>query len=36
MAAKSSIHAVGRRKESVARVYLRPGDGKVTANGKTG
>lgn len=28
------IHAVGRRKESVARVYLSPGDGTVTVNGK--
>ena len=27
-------HAVGRRKSSVARVYLRPGTGKVTVNGR--
>lgn len=26
---------IGRRKRSVARVYLRPGSGKVTINGKT-
>ncbi len=26
--------AVGRRKESVARVYIRPGDGKTTVNGR--
>ncbi len=28
------INAVGRRKASVARVYLRKGEGKVTVNGK--
>src|SRR6185503_15688395 len=28
-------HAVGRRKESVARVYLRPGAGAVTINDRT-
>ncbi len=27
-------HGVGRRKTSVARVYLRDGNGKVTVNGK--
>ncbi len=27
-------HAVGRRKESVARVYLRPGTGTVSVNGR--
>jgi small subunit ribosomal protein S9 len=27
-------HAVGRRKESVARVYLRPGTGVVSVNGR--
>lgn len=26
------IHAVGRRKTSVARVYLKPGEGKITIN----
>jgi small subunit ribosomal protein S9 len=34
-AAKATkIGAVGRRKEAVARVFLRPGSGKVTVNGK--
>ncbi len=28
------IHAVGRRKESVARVYLKEGEGEIYANGK--
>lgn len=28
------IHAIGRRKESVARVYLKPGSGQVIVNGK--
>lgn len=28
------IHAVGRRKESVARVYLKKGQGKVIVNGR--
>lgn len=28
------LHGVGRRKTSVARVYLKPGDGTVTTNGK--
>ncbi|MFQ6090200.1 MAG: 30S ribosomal protein S9 [Candidatus Bipolaricaulia bacterium] len=28
------IHAVGRRKESVARVYLKKGKGQIIANGK--
>ena len=27
-------HAVGRRKAAVARVYLRPGNGKITVNGR--
>jgi len=34
MAQTETFHGVGRRKTSVARVYLRPGDGKMTANGK--
>lgn len=30
-----NIHAIGRRKESVARVFLKPnGEGKVTVNGR--
>ncbi len=28
-------HAIGRRKTSVARVYLRPGTGSITVNGRT-
>lgn len=28
------LHGVGRRKTSIARVYLKPGSGQVTANGK--
>lgn len=28
------FHAVGRRKESVARVYLKKGEGRIFANGK--
>lgn len=30
----SSIHGVGRRKSSVARVWLKPGSGKIEVNGK--
>ena len=29
------LHAVGRRKTSVARVYLKPGSGKWEVNGRT-
>ena len=32
--AEEIIGAVGRRKEAVARVYLRPGNGKTLVNGK--
>ena len=28
------IHAIGRRKRSVARVYLTKGSGKISVNGK--
>ncbi len=28
------VSAVGRRKESVARVYVRPGEGRVVVNGR--
>jgi small subunit ribosomal protein S9 len=35
MAENSSIHAIGRRKESVCRLYLRPGSGKWDVNGRT-
>ena len=30
----TSYHAIGKRKTSVARVYLQPGEGKITVNGK--
>ena len=30
----SQYHALGRRKESVARIYLRPGTGIVSVNGR--
>jgi small subunit ribosomal protein S9 len=33
--ADSPIRAVGRRKEAVCRVYLRPGSGKWDVNGRT-
>jgi small subunit ribosomal protein S9 len=33
--ADSTIHSVGRRKEAVCRVYLKPGSGKWDVNGKT-
>ncbi len=29
------MHAIGRRKESVCRLYLRPGSGKWDVNGRT-
>jgi small subunit ribosomal protein S9 len=32
--AKEVLHAVGRRKSSVARVFLMEGNGKITVNGK--
>jgi small subunit ribosomal protein S9 len=35
MAENEMIHAVGRRKESVCRIYLRPGSGKWDINGRT-
>jgi small subunit ribosomal protein S9 len=35
MADASVIHTVGRRKESVCRLYLRPGSGKWDVNGRT-
>ncbi len=34
MAANRVLNGVGRRKNAVARVYLTPGEGKITANGK--
>lgn len=33
-AAKTHFYGTGRRKESVARVFLRPGSGKFTVNGR--
>jgi small subunit ribosomal protein S9 len=30
-----NMHAIGRRKESVCRLYLRPGSGKWDVNGRT-
>ncbi len=33
--ATEQIHAIGRRKTSVARVYLRPGSGTWEVNGRT-
>jgi len=35
MAAEKLFYATGRRKTSSARVYLKPGKGKVSINGKT-
>ena len=35
MADGSVIHTIGRRKESVCRLYLRPGSGKWDVNGRT-
>ena len=33
--ADQNIHAIGRRKEAVCRVYIRPGSGKWDVNGRT-
>jgi len=33
--ADAHMHAIGRRKESVCRLYLRPGSGKWDVNGRT-
>ncbi len=33
--ADTTLHAVGRRKEAVCRVYLKPGSGKWEINGRT-
>ena len=35
MAENAQIHAVGRRKEAVCRVYVKPGSGKWDINGRT-
>jgi small subunit ribosomal protein S9 len=31
---KTNVQATGRRKEAIARVRVRPGDGKITVNGR--
>ncbi|WP_291721629.1 30S ribosomal protein S9 [Bernardetia sp.] len=31
----TTLHTLGRRKKSVARVYMQPGAGKITVNGRT-
>src|SRR5215813_10716379 len=33
--AEQNIHAIGRRKEAVCRLYLKPGSGKWDVNGRT-
>jgi small subunit ribosomal protein S9 len=33
--ADTMLHAIGRRKEAVCRVYLKPGSGKWDVNGRT-
>ena len=35
MADTQNVHAIGRRKEAVCRVYIRPGSGKWNVNGRT-
>ena len=35
MAESATIHTIGRRKEAVCRVYLKPGSGKWDVNGRT-
>ena len=32
MAEQAGIHATGKRKAAIARVYLRPGNGRITVN----
>lgn len=34
MASKETVHAVGKRKSSVARVYMKPGKGDIVVNHK--
>ena len=31
---QTAIHTIGRRKSSVARIYLKPGSGAITVNGR--
>lgn len=35
MAKEQTFYATGRRKTSAARIFLKPGSGKITVNGKT-
>src|SRR5438270_8348773 len=35
MADTQTVHAIGRRKEAVCRVYVKPGSGKWDVNGRT-
>ena len=35
MADTQTVHAIGRRKEAVCRVFVRPGSGKWDVNGRT-
>jgi small subunit ribosomal protein S9 len=35
MADMQSVHAIGRRKEAVCRVFIKPGSGKWDVNGRT-
>ena len=35
MADNGTTHTIGRRKEAVCRVYLRPGSGKWDVNGRS-
>jgi small subunit ribosomal protein S9 len=35
MADTQTLHAIGRRKEAVCRVYMKPGSGKWDVNGRT-
>jgi small subunit ribosomal protein S9 len=30
---RTQFHAIGKRKSSIARIYLRPGEGKINVNG---
>lgn len=32
MATKGTIHTIGKRKTAIARIYLKPGKGKITIN----
>ena len=35
MTAELNVHAVGKRKNAIARVYLRPGTGRITVNDRS-